>query len=114
MNAICFRTSAIVLLSTVLGAAFAQEPSTLPAVTARAVLQVIDCENRVLPSQREVGEWTGQHNFSQVYATRQRLMGDVARACHKPGIGQVLLVQVRQPARDQAAVRWVASIETSR
>lgn len=33
---------------------------------------MVDCVNPALPSQREVGEMTGQYNFSQVYATRAR------------------------------------------
>lgn len=74
--------------------AFAQEAvqATLPNVEVAATRLVMDCGNRRLPSQREVGEWSGQHNFSQVYDTRARLMGEVARACHKPGVDQVGLV----------------------
>ena len=75
---------------------------TLPAVKAEVILHVSDCDERVLPSQREVGEWTGQHNFSQVYATRQRLMGDIGRACQQAGIEQVhVIAQVRADASMQ-------------
>lgn len=71
----------------------AQEPThSLPTVRAEAVLHVVDCDKRSLPSQREVGEWTGQHNFSQVYDTRKRLMAEVGRNCRKSGIEQVQFV----------------------
>ena len=71
--------------------AAAQEPvQSLPAV--EAVQYVFDCEQRSLPSQRQVGAWTGQHNVGQVYATRQRLMGEIARACNRSGIEQVQII----------------------
>lgn len=91
----------IIIASTCLlvsAAASAQEPATLPAVQAQGVLQVFDCGARALPSQRQVGEWTGQHNFSQVYDTRQRLMADIGRACRRDGIERVLLVAEFAPA----------------
>lgn len=65
---------------------------SLPPVQARAVLFVAGCAERDLPSQREVGEWTGQHNFSQVYATRERLMGEIGRACQRSGVEAVRVV----------------------
>ncbi|QNP41965.1 hypothetical protein [Lysobacter solisilvae (ex Woo and Kim 2020)] len=84
---------AAMLLAAVAAPVAAQKPMpSLPPVQAQAVLYVADCEERALPSQREVGEWTGQHNFSQVYATRQRLMGEIGRACQKDGIEQVRVV----------------------
>lgn len=71
----------------------AQEPTpSLATVEVEAARYVADCDRRVLPSQREVGEWTGQHNFSQVYASRQRLMAEIGRACRQDGIEQVLVV----------------------
>ncbi|CAM5614568.1 hypothetical protein [Rhodanobacter lindaniclasticus] len=39
-----------------------------------------------LPTQREVGEWTGLHNFGQVYAARERLMAGIGRACQRRGV----------------------------
>lgn len=97
MNAHPFFTAHTIVVATILAAiaapAAAQTSTpTLPAVQAEAVLYVADCERRVLPSQREVGEWTGQHNFSQVYDTRQRLMAEIGRACQKVGIEQVRVV----------------------
>lgn len=95
----------------------AQEPdttTTLPGVKAQAILHVFACERRTLPSQRLVGEWTGQYNFAQVYATRARLMGDVARACNKPGAEHVNLVLQRPPAGiTNQQPRWVAAAEPS-
>jgi hypothetical protein len=63
---------------------------------------VVDCAKPALPSQREVGEMTGQNNYSQVYATRARLMSEVRRACQREGITRVQLVmapRAREPAR---------------
>lgn len=82
--------------------AIAGETQSLPQV--QAIRYVFDCQARALPSQREVGEWAGQHNFAQVYATRQKLMAEVARACNKHGIervGLVLQVPVREANREQ-------------
>jgi hypothetical protein len=100
-----------------LGATFtvsAQEAdtATLPGVKTQAIRFVFDCQQRSLPSQRLVGEWTGQHNFSQVYDTRERLMGDVARACNKPGVEHINLVFERQPANaTRVQPRWVAALD---
>ncbi len=63
---------------------------SLPAV--QAVRFVADCAHPVLPRQREVADWTGLHNFGQVYAARGRLMLGVARACRQPGIARVQVV----------------------
>jgi hypothetical protein len=66
---------------------------------------VIDCAKPALPSQREVGEVTGQYNFSQVYATRARLMSEARRACQREGVTRVRLVMAppaREPARTVA------------
>lgn len=71
----------------------AQDPMpSLPTVKAEAVRYVAACDRRSLPSQRDVGEWTGQHNFSQVYATRERLMAEIGRACQRGGIEAVQVV----------------------
>lgn len=53
---------------------------------------VVDCTSRSLPKQSDIGDLLGQHNSGQVYASRTRLMGEIARACHKPGAQQVVLV----------------------
>ena len=82
--------------------AMAGEMPSLPQV--RAVQYVFDCEARTLPSQREVGEWTGLHNFAQVYEAREKLMAEVTQACHQPGIAKVQLVQER-PLADGDATR---------
>jgi hypothetical protein len=99
-----------ILIATVLAAiaapVAAEQPTTsLPAVTAEAVLYVADCQDRALPTQRQVGEWTGQHNFSQVYATRQRLMAEIGRACQRAGAEQVhVVMQTRAAVMEQLAV----------
>lgn len=69
-----------------------ETPAAEPAV-------VVDCAKPALPSQREVGEMTGQYNFSQVYATRARLMSEARRACQREGVTRVRLV-VAPPARE--------------
>lgn len=87
------KTLAILVLLPAAQLAQAQEPSlpTLPPV--QAARYTFDCHApRTLPSQVQVGEWFGQHNLGQVYATRQWLMGEVARACLAPGIARVGLV----------------------
>lgn len=91
--------------------AAAQEvPRSLPPVQveAEAVRFVVDCDHRQLPSQREVGEWTGQRNFSQVYATRARLMGEVGRDCRRSGVEQVRLVSRTQPAARESQLVAIA------
>ena len=91
---------AALVLAAIAAPVAAQKPTpSLPPVTAEAVLYVADCQQRALPTQREVGEWTGQHNFSQVYATRQRLMSEIGRACQQTGVEQVRVVlQTGAPA----------------
>lgn len=89
------------------GLLIAAEPPLLPAV--KAVLYTVDCVDRAPPSQREVGDWTGQYNLGQVYDTRARLMGDVARACQRPGVGAVQLVRdAGSPPEDGCAIAVVA------
>lgn len=72
---------------------------------------VVDCAKPALPSQREVGEMTGQYNFSQIYATRARLMSEARRACQREGITRVRLVMA-PPAREP--VRTVAQTNAPR
>lgn len=72
---------------------------------------VVDCAKPALPSQREVGEMTAQYNFSQVYATRARLMAKARRACQREGITRVRLVMA-PPAREP--VRSVAQTNAPR
>ena len=115
MNTQPFRTSLILIAiqaACSAPAAFAEDMPSLPQV--QVVQYVFNCAApRSLPSQREVGEWTGQHNFSQIYQTRQKLMAEVARACHREGIEQVHLV-CEQPATNQSAERQIARIEIPR
>jgi hypothetical protein len=82
----------------------AEAPVAGPAI-------VVDCAKPALPSQREVGEMTGQYNFGQVYATRARLMAEAHRACQRKGIAQVRLVMA-SPAREPA--RTVAQTNATR
>ena len=88
-----------------------QTVTSMPSVQAEATRIVFDCAARTLPSQRLVGELTGQHNFSQVYDTRQRLMVEVGHACQADGIQQVQLVLSERPADGQQPSRLVAVIE---
>ncbi|MEL1263491.1 hypothetical protein [Pseudoxanthomonas putridarboris] len=70
---------ALALLSAAVGLAAAPIASAGPDGVPAHI--VIDCAHPRLPSQREVGELLGQHNFSQVYASRTALMGEARRAC---------------------------------
>lgn len=63
---------------------------------------VVDCTKPSLPSQREVAEMTRQYNFSQVYATRARLMAEARRACQRQGVARVRLVMAPSAAREPA------------
>lgn len=89
----------LVLLS--LFASFGVAPVHAAEAPVGAPAIVVDCAKPALPSQREVGEMTGQHNFSQVYATRARLMAEARRACQREGITRVRLV-IAPPAREPA------------
>lgn len=104
--AIARHVPAALVLATLAAPAIAGTPTpTLPPVQAEAVLYVADCAERALPSQRQVGEWTGQHNSSQVYATRQRLMAEIGRACQRNGVEQVRVVSHRaDAARELVAI----------
>lgn len=68
----------------------------------------IDCDRPVPPTQKEVGELADQHNAGQVYATRQRVMAEVRRACQREGIGGVLLVPKKQPSVSTRELRQIA------
>ncbi len=82
---------AAALLAACTAPAFAQEDATtLPSV--RVTRFVADCTSPRLPTQRQVGEWTGLHNFGQVYAARERLMAGIGRACQQRGVGHVQVV----------------------
>lgn len=109
MNAIATTTGLALLC--IAGVVTAQEPqTTLPAVEASAIRHTFDCDDRSLPKQADVAEWTGQRNFAQVYASRARLMGEVARACKGDGIEQVnLVLERRQMPGDRQ--QWVAHVE---
>ena len=98
---ICHAIASCLLLPCL--AASAQEPALLDTVQ---VHYIVDCAQRTLPSQQQVSDWTGEANFSQVYALRQRLMGQVAQACQRPGIGRVQVVMRADP--QQAAERRLA------
>jgi hypothetical protein len=82
---------AATLFAACIAPAFAQKgATTLPSV--RVTLFVADCTSPRLPAQRQAGEWTGLHNFGQVYAARERLMARIGRACQQRGVGRVQVV----------------------
>lgn len=86
--------------------AFAQEGATTqPSV--RVTGFVADCASPRLPTQREVSEWTGLHNFGQVYVARERLMAGIGRACRRRGAGRVQ-VTVHPPAQGEPGTGAVA------
>ena len=66
-------------------------PAIASETTPDAVTLVVDCGHRALPSQREVGDWSGERNFGQAYAARQRLVAKIMHACRRSGIEQVQL-----------------------
>ena len=76
-------------------------PVVSPPVHAGTVLPPaelrVDWKQPRLPPQYETGRWLGQANAGQAYASRQRLMAEVQRACRKPGIRTVVL-QLPGPA----------------
>ncbi|NDK39512.1 hypothetical protein DT603_11735 [Pseudoxanthomonas gei] len=90
-------------LTLLLSAAAAAAGPGMPTLTANGL--VFDCQAPAMPSQRQVGELTGQANFSQVYATRARVMGDVRRACNRQGITRVVVQRPSQPASTGLAVQ---------
>lgn len=102
------RQSLLATALAVSAAAFAAEPPPTDVAPIRAAaLMSFHCEAPTLPTQREVGEALGQHNFSQVYASRARLMNEVGRACQGPGVERVdvVLQQTQGPPRHS---RYVA------
>lgn len=109
MNAMTPIALAAALLLAAAPARAAETPTALPAIDA--TLHVFTCATLTRPSQAEVAAWSGQTNQGQVYATRERLMTDVARLCKKPSVGQVHLVQ-RAEGRDVGvAERHLAVLE---
>lgn len=97
------------------GASAAAEESPVQALEPVQVTEptpivrlVFDCDARTLPSQRLVGEILDQHNFSQVYDSRARLMAEVGRACQRPGAERVGLVLNNDPPRARSTDRRVA------
>lgn len=86
----CIRFAAV-LFAACTAPAYAQEGvTTLPSI--QVVRFFADCTSPSLPTQRQVGEWTGLHNFGQVYAARERLMVGIGRACQRRGVGRVQVV----------------------
>lgn len=86
--------------------AAALAPSTSIAGEASAgVAIVIDCARPALPSQREVGQMLEQSNFSQVYASRARLMAEARRACQRARVAHVRVVREAPPSREPALAR---------
>lgn len=99
---------ATALVAVCVAPAFAQDldgATTLPSVRVTTQF-VADCAHPNLPTQRQVGEWTGLHNLGQVYAARERLMAEIGRACQRPGVGRVQVVMHPNPA--QGEPRFVA------
>ncbi len=62
------------------------------AAGATSTRLLVDCNSRNRPNQRQVGALLDQHNLGQVYASRERLMAEAARACQRQGMLQVYLV----------------------
>lgn len=92
-------TIASLLLLAISATAAAQQ--TLPPVQATQF--VVDCERMAMPSQRQVGEWTGLQNFGQVYHARLQLVARIGHACRRPGIDRVQVVTNAVPdAADRA------------
>lgn len=102
MNA-CIQSVKTALLLTALfsSGAFAADPPT-------RVSLFVDCAHPTLPSQREVGELLGQWNFSQVYASRASLLGEMHRACQRSHV-ESLTLMIDVPGRSQAHGRLVAN-----
>lgn len=90
--------------------AFAQQGATTLS-SIRVTRFVADCTSPRLPTQREVGEWTGLHNLGQVYAARERLMAGIGRTCRRRGVGRVQVVMHPLP---QGEPRIVAMAQQAR
>jgi hypothetical protein len=105
----CIRFAAA-LFAACTAPAFAQKGTAmLPPV--RVTGFVADCASPRLPTQRQVGEWTGLHNFGQVYAARERLMAGIGRACQGRGVARVQVV-MQTPV--QGEPRVVAMVQQVR
>ena len=91
-------------LSLAAAAAPAQEPPPLPAIEVSGY--VADCSHPTLPTQRQVGEWTGLQNFGAVYDAREQLMADIATACRRPGVANVHVVFENNDGRDADRIPW--------
>lgn len=76
MNTLIRITAAACLAGTLLASA-----PTRAGTDASPPQVVIDCAQLKLPTQREVGQLLGQHNFAQVYASRAALMAEARRIC---------------------------------
>ena len=61
MNATVPTSSLIPLFATAAPVLAQEAPQSLPAARVDAVHHVFDCQDRVLPTQRAVGEWTAAH-----------------------------------------------------
>ena len=85
---ICFIAA---LFAVCTAPAFAQDGATT-LLSVRVTGFVADCASPRLPTQRQVGAWTGLHNFGQVYAARERLMAGIGRACQRRGVDRVQVV----------------------
>jgi len=86
---------ALVVLSAV-APAFAGSAATEEATVPRIA---IDCAHPRLPPQHEVGALLGQHNISQVYASRAALMAEARRACRRHDARPQRVVFERAPLR---------------
>ena len=90
MNHFLTPAACTVLLLATSSPILAAEPARPAGATSAPIL--VDCDSRSRPSQREVGALLDQHNLGQVYASRARLMAEVARACQRQAMLQVYLV----------------------
>lgn len=90
MNAALAACLCTLLLAPTLPPARADSPSVATELR-------MDCARPRLPPQYETGRWLEQANAGQAYASRERLMADVRRACQRPGIRTVVL-QLQRPA----------------
>ena len=97
--------------ASVAGTALAAEPAPAPG----AVVHVVDCADRSLPRQRDVGAWAGQADPGQAYATRQRLMAEIGRACKRARSDQVQVVlQARDARAPSPAAHYATTAGTAR
>ena len=90
--------------------AIASTPAVAEQAAAPTASLVIDCAHPALPSQREVGELLGQHNFSQVYDSRRALMAEARRACHRKGARYARLMGEKPARPTREAAREAPSV----